>query len=732
MSTEPSVLDFLLAKLQFWKKSEIDFEPYLRDETVQNPTLDDDPIMVDIGEIEDNTPEKVFDVHEEQELSLEEDIVRIKPVFPLRLFISIALILSGQWFMELSGENKSPAMATFFYLISAGLLVWSFMAEELRAPGIKTEFKGTLMNPVKGIFLILSAPFLISAVFLMEANRFTVVNLVCWLVGVTFFINGLWVDDPEMWKAGFLKVKDIFSDQFLRINIRWFDLLLIFVALMAIFFRTYLLDSVPAEMFSDQAEKLLDVQDVLDGQYSIFFPRNTGREAFQMYLSALVAKFVGIQFLTLKIGTALCGLLMLPYIYLLGKEIANKRVGLYAVIFASFAYWPNVIARVGLRYILYSAFAAPTLYYLFRGLKRQHRNDFILSGIFLGIGLHGYSSFRFIPFVVIVVAGLYLIHSIKDKEKRKTAIYAVLIIGLVSLTLFIPLMRYWAENPEMFSYRMSTRLGTAETDYPGNPIFIFFSNFWKASLMFFNDNGEVWVHSITHRPALDLITAGFYFIGVLVMILDYFKKFSWEYASLLFSIPLLLMPSILSLAFPDENPCLNRTSAAMVPVFIVAGFGMESIMRSIQVKLDAKAGKHFVVLLTISLLLVSAVWNYDLVFNQYADQFVKGAWNTSDIGQVIKEYAQTTGSYDSAYVIPYPHWVDTRLVGINAGAPRTDFALSPEFIGETLNQEGSKLFIFKYDDMQSLDLLTELYPEGTLKFYDDQYEGKDFYIFLVP
>ena len=50
------------------------------------------------------------------------------------------------------------------------------------------------------------------------------------------------------------------------------------------YFRFADLATVPAEMVSDHAEKLLDVVDILNGNYSIFFPRNTGREALQFYL----------------------------------------------------------------------------------------------------------------------------------------------------------------------------------------------------------------------------------------------------------------------------------------------------------------------------------------------------------------------------------------------------------------------------------------------------------------
>jgi len=76
------------------------------------------------------------------------------------------------------------------------------------------------------------------------------------------------------------------------------------IAVVAVFallvwFRFANLTGIPGEMVSDHAEKLLDVVDILNGQNSIFFPRNTGREALQFYLAAatagaLIGSFSGI------------------------------------------------------------------------------------------------------------------------------------------------------------------------------------------------------------------------------------------------------------------------------------------------------------------------------------------------------------------------------------------------------------------------------------------------------
>ena len=91
------------------------------------------------------------------------------------------------------------------------------------------------------------------------------------------------------------------------------------VVLLVVFLRAYRIGEIPAEPFSDHAEKILDVFDISQGKFSIFFERNTGREAFQMYWSLLVMKLfgTGFTFLGLKIGTVLLGLFTLPFVYLL-------------------------------------------------------------------------------------------------------------------------------------------------------------------------------------------------------------------------------------------------------------------------------------------------------------------------------------------------------------------------------------------------------------------------------
>jgi 4-amino-4-deoxy-L-arabinose transferase-like glycosyltransferase len=214
-----------------------------------------------------------------------------------------------------------------------------------------------------------------------------------------------------------------------------------------------------------------------------------------MYLTAGIIEFfrTGYTALSLKIGTVLAGLLTLPYLYLLGKEFGHKRIGLFALLFAGMAYWPNVISRVGLRFPLYPLFVAPVLYYLIRGLRTSKRNDFILAGLFLGIGLHGYSPIRILPIIILIVIAVYLLHS-QARGKRLQAISGLLVLALISLIVFLPLLRFAIEYPSLFNLRALSRLGTIERPLPGPALLIFLKNLWNASIMYFWSDGQVWVH----------------------------------------------------------------------------------------------------------------------------------------------------------------------------------------------------------------------------------------------
>jgi hypothetical protein len=732
---EPSVLDYIKAKLTPWRGRKFIIPTYeigkesSNGQSMISPSVPFSPDPTD--DADDRPEQKTSGTGTRLPKTAAPDSERLS--IPWRILLAVFLSLAGQGMFE--PPDRKLWTGLVFYGLAAILAIWSFLDNELKIAPHREASSQPISLKVRHVPLYMSVPFILLCFLAFGGNEFTPLNIFLWLAALYLVLAGLWVQASEKSvRNRLLRSLKFLKNPTIRIKLTpWFWLMVASTALI-VFFRFYWLEGVPGEMFSDHAEKLLDVGDILAGKTSIFFPRNTGREAFQMYLTASVSKIfgTGLSFMSLKIGTALAGLLTLPYIYLLGKEVGNRWVGLLAFVLAGIAYWPNVISRVGLRFTLYALFTAPTLYYLIRGLRTSRRNYFLLSGLALGLGLHGYSPFRFVPLVVVLAVGLYLLHG-QSKGKRLSAVWALAVLAFIALLIFLPLFRYILEDPQMFSYRMMSRLGTAERGFPGAPLDIFFKNLWKAEVMFFLDNGGIWVHSIPGRPALDVVSASMYFLGTILLFGRYLRKRNWVDILLLLSVPLLMMPSILSLAFPDENPSLNRTAGALVPVFVIAAIGMQGIMSSIITRVRFRTtGKILAAGLGLFLITVSSVNNYSLVFENYNDQFMRGAWNTSQMGGVIRGFSESIGDLDSAYVVPYPHWVDTRLVGIRAGYPAKDYGLWPEDFGETLANDGTKIFLIKPEDSDSLRALKLLYPFGIFQIVEGPYEGRDFIVFTVP
>lgn len=653
-------------------------------------------------------------------------------IIPWRSLLSLLLAVWAQMLLE--PPDRSPKVAIALYVASGLILVWAVLTREWVLLPPRKDSDSPMSLVIRPHFLWFTLILIVVLMVFFGGNQLNPVNLFLWAATLFYVVRMLWIK-PEKRKQGtiFTGLESFLKNPNILIKISGWHILVLLVVLITLFFRFYRLDGVPGEMFSDHAEKLLDVGDILSGLTPIFFPRNTGREALQMYLTAAIALVfkTGLSFISLKIGTALAGFFTLPYIYKLGKEIGNRWVGLLALLMTGIAYWPNLISRIGLRFPLYPLFIAPVLFYLVRGLRTSNRNDMILAGIALGLGLHGYSPMRIVPFVILILVGLYLLHS-PARGKRLQALTGLVVLGVLAFVVFLPLLRYMLDDPQMFGYRAFSRMGTTERSFPGPVWQIFLSNLWKAMIMFFWDNGSIWVHSVVGRPALDVITAALLFLGMLLLLIRYIRQRNWVDLWLIVSIPLLMMPSILSLAFPDENPSLNRTSGAIIPVFIIAAIALESFLAGLLARAKGIAGKAIPILLGIGLLAGSAAQNYNLVFKQFDEQFMAGAWNTSEIGHIIQAFGESVGSPETAYVVPYPYWVDTRLVGINAGFPFKDYALWPENFSETLHEKRAQLFILKPEDQESLEKLNTMYPDGVSWLHQAQREGKDIILFFVP
>lgn len=648
----------------------------------------------------------------------------------LRLPAGLFLALGAQ--LGLARSNGSVGLFVAAYLAAALLVGWAVWAGDVTIPMRVPKERGVLAMQVRWRPLAFGLGIGLLAFLTSFGNQFRAINVVSWVLALLFAFLGLW-DGEVAWRGWGKRARGWLSSRTVRLDLSAWHLVFLGAVFLVAYFRYAELTTVPYEMWSDQAEKLLDVRDVLNGDYKIFFPRNTGREPAEFYLAAFTSVVLGtgLSFLTLKLVTATAGFLALFFLYLLAKEIGGREVGLYALVLGGIAFWPNIVSRVGLRMAFTELAVAPAMFFLVRGLRQGRRNDFLWSGLAVGLGLLGYTAARILPLVILVGVLCYLLH-VSDRSKRIRALVALGCLILVSALAFTPLLRVLVDRPDEVLYRMMTRMGTIERVYPNHPLLQLAINIWDALKMFAWDTGQTWVITVVNRPGLDWLTGAFFHVGLVLVGYDYVRRRRWESVFVLASLPVLVLPSALALAFPIENPGPNRMTGAIVPVFIIAGYAFAVSAQWVRERVLTDRQRLAYLPMAI-LLLFAGLANHRLVFDVYAEQQRSNAWNYSEAAEVMRGFADSVGDFDDFYIVAYPHWFDSRIPAIPAGAPIRAYAVFPEELAEQeLDPASYHLFLLKPEDVESISMVQDLHPSGTLSRYESAVAGRDFYMYLIP
>jgi hypothetical protein len=506
-----------------------------------------------------------------------------------------------------------------------------------------------------------------------------------------------------------------------------------------LFFR---LDQVPAEMTSDHAEKLLDAQTVLDGQRPIFFPCNTGREALQFYLIAAMTPLTGDAgpgYLTMKLGTALVAATTLPFTFLFARVIGGTGLALLATAVLASTRWLWQVGRVGLRFPFPPAFGAAIFYFLVKALVDRRRNDFLLCGLVLGAAQHSYTALRFAPLAVLACVGIALLADARRRDRpdapaRRGALLtdtALLfaIAGLVSL----PLLSYALDQPYAFFFRGASRLASDSLAAPLRDLLPVLLDNVRRALLMFNWRGDVvWVNTIPGEPILDPLSGAFFVLGCAYALYRVLRRGDVPYLYLLVLLFVGLLPSILSLAYPGENPSTVRAGMALPPTAVLVALPMLLLTRRLASWVGGSSGVWAGGIALAALLVPVARINAEQYFRVYAWQHSAASQHSAKVAQAVAGFLALGGRREDVYVIPWQHWFDTRLLAIQVGDLRWEPILwGVEEARRTDGLPRPRLYLVHPDDGDALASLSRWYPGAAVHVHDLRETGGQPYLVTV-
>jgi len=296
------------------------------------------------------------------------------------------------------------------------------------------------------------------------------------------------------------------------------------ILVIASFLRLYALDSTPPGLYPDEA---MNANDAITNPGKAFYLENNGREGLYMNLVNLSFKAFGPSPFSLRLVSAIVGILAVLGLYLLSKELFknlkfktenSNLLALLASFFLAISFWHIIFSRIGFRGAFLPFVLVFCFYFFFYGLRKKNIFHIIISGIFFGLGFYTYSSFRLafliLPFIVIPYFFIFK----KEKQLKKFFAYAFSFI-LSAVIVFIPLGLHFLSRPADFL----GRLGPISIFSQDNIIKSFFISLIRHLAMF-NISGDFnWRHNLSGSPQLLWPIGILFLIGFIFSLKKFFS-----------------------------------------------------------------------------------------------------------------------------------------------------------------------------------------------------------------
>ena len=455
----------------------------------------------------------------------------------------------------------------------------------------------------------------------------------------------------------------------------WVYLLIILV--IAGFFRLWQLNSIPSGLYPDEAINGNNALSALKSHsFKVFYPENNGREGLFVNLISLSFSVFGISIWSIRIVSAIIGILTVPGLYLLTKELfqvsgfrfqVSRSIALVSSFFLAISFWHINFSRIGFRGILVPFILVFSFYFLLNGLKNQRRLPLIIGGIFFGLGFYTYTVFRLAVLLLFLVL-LFWFFTYKKQKLMKIFLLSAFCFLLSAFIAALPIGIYFLQNPEDFLGRAS---GVSIFSQNFNPPF---SQLQALGLSFikhlgmFNFAGDFnWRHNLPGSPQLLWPIGVLFLIGFFISAKKIFKKSNWQsktYQSLfpfyflLSAFFTMLLPSILTF---EGIPHALRSIGVIPAIYIFSALGYWYLYQWLNLNIK---NKKLVILCWTVFLLTIGILQYDKYFIKWAkNPEVKNAFseNYVEMGKYLNSISAKVQKYVIAnqpgVPVPYPNGI---------------------------------------------------------------------------
>ncbi len=319
-------------------------------------------------------------------------------------------------------------------LVGCILLVRTLRVPRFNLPAGEANPGGLLQNSLplaplrrRSVRLYMAGAGLVflSLIIGLANKQYSGLSVVIWLAVPLVFLALAWGWDRRSGTA--------LSPELTRRDVLWMTGLLL-VGLLVASFR---LQALPNQMIGDEGNFWTTARDIARGIYRpVVFDYGVYTYGILSSIGqAAVLKVFGITFWGWRFSSVLAGVSAIPPLYLLGRELFDRRVAVVSVLALISAPYFLAFARLGYNNIQTLFIVTLSIYWFYLGYKRSSAFYLLLAGCAAGLGSYTYSAARSLVPIVFLFLLACLVYRPKD---FRSLLKAGAIFGLGWVLLGLP------------------------------------------------------------------------------------------------------------------------------------------------------------------------------------------------------------------------------------------------------------------------------------------------------
>ena len=291
----------------------------------------------------------------------------------------------------------------------------------------------------------------------------------------------------------------------------------VMVVLAGFWLRIQQLDAMPPGLSGDEAKKVIDSAHIAQTGRIVLY-QDIGRpEPLYQFFGGLTSLLFGNSVWVFRFESALWGLLTLPAVYWASRQcfaeqakVLRALLGLIAMIVVATALGHVTISRSLYRAVPLTLFLSLVLGFAARALRRHARSDYILTAVFLALGIYCYSSALVAPFTFIP---LFLQLVAFHRSAWRRWLPGLAIIGVVLLLLTAPVAYLLLAQPSAITARAQNVAAGAGTNLEKS-LEIMVAQFFVRG----DENPQ---YNVAGAPLIDPLVAPLFGIGLVYLCVQF-------------------------------------------------------------------------------------------------------------------------------------------------------------------------------------------------------------------